>query len=57
MMAQLPCHREEFVNALTHGLGVLASIAGGALIITLAAPGGDGDEMAATAQEDERGGR
>ena len=29
-------HREELVNALTHGLGVLLSIGGGAVLITLA---------------------
>jgi hemolysin III len=33
--------REEIVNALTHGLGVLASIAGGVVVITLAARFGD----------------
>jgi hemolysin III len=41
MMAQLPGRREELVNALTHGLGVLASLAGGAVVITLAARVGD----------------
>jgi hemolysin III len=30
-------HREEIVNALTHGIGVLLSIGGGAVLITLAA--------------------
>ncbi len=30
-------HREEIVNALTHGLGVVLSIGGGAVLITLAA--------------------
>lgn len=34
-------HREEIANAITHGLGVLASIAGGAVLITLAALSGD----------------
>ncbi|HEX5515132.1 MAG TPA: hemolysin III family protein [Gammaproteobacteria bacterium] len=34
-------HREEIINALTHGLGVLASVAGGAVLITLAALFGD----------------
>jgi hemolysin III len=41
LMAQLSGYSEEVVNALTHGLGVLASIAGGAVVITLAARGGD----------------
>jgi hemolysin III len=41
MMEQFPGRREEVVNALTHGLGVLASIAGGAVVITLAARFGD----------------
>lgn len=30
-------HREEFLNALTHGLGVILSIGAGAVLITLAA--------------------
>ena len=30
-------HREEIVSALTHGLGVILSIGGGAVLITLAA--------------------
>jgi len=30
-------HREEIVNALTHGLGIVLSIGGGAVLITLAA--------------------
>jgi hemolysin III len=41
MMTQLPDRREEVVNALTHGLGILASLAGGAVVITLAARFGD----------------
>ena len=32
---------EELVNALTHGLGAVASVAGGAVLITLAALWGD----------------
>lgn len=34
-------HREELVNAITHGLGVVASLGGGAVLITLAAVFGD----------------
>ena len=34
-------HREEAINALTHGLGALASIAGGIAVITAAARFGD----------------
>jgi hemolysin III len=34
-------HREELVNAITHGLGVIASIAGGAVLVTLAALSGN----------------
>ena len=33
--------REEFANALTHGLGATAALAGGAVLITLAALHGD----------------
>lgn len=33
--------REEFANALTHGLGATAALAGGAVLITLAAIYGD----------------
>lgn len=34
-------HREELVNALTHGAGVVASLAGGGVLVTLAALSGD----------------
>jgi hemolysin III len=34
-------HREELLNALTHGAGVVASLAGGGVLITLAALSGD----------------
>lgn len=34
-------HQEEIANTLTHGFGLLASIAGGAVLITLAAVFGD----------------
>ncbi|SDD15445.1 PAQR family membrane homeostasis protein TrhA [Aquimonas voraii] len=36
-----PLHREELLNALTHGVGVFASAAAGAVLITLAALWGD----------------
>ena len=38
--------REEFFNALTHGLGATAALAGGAVLITLAALFGDGWQLA-----------
>jgi hemolysin III len=38
--------REEFFNALTHGLGATAALAGGAVLITLAALYGDGWQLA-----------
>ena len=38
--------REEFANALTHGLGATAALAGGAVLITLAALYGDGWQLA-----------
>ncbi len=34
-------HREEIVNAITHGLGAVASIGAGAVLMTLAAISGD----------------
>ncbi len=37
MNANLESHREEIVNAITHGLGVILAIGGGAVLITLAA--------------------
>lgn len=36
-----PLHREELINALTHGVGAFASAAAGAVLITLAALWGD----------------
>ena len=36
-MTSLQSHREEIVSALTHGIGVVLSIGGGAVLITLAA--------------------
>lgn len=33
--------REELANSITHGLGIVASVAGGAVLITLAAVHGD----------------
>ena len=42
-----PAHvREELANALTHGVGAAAALAGGAVLITLAATRGDGWELA-----------
>jgi hemolysin III len=38
--------REELVNALTHGLGAIAALAGSAVLITLAAVYGDGWQLA-----------
>ena len=36
-MTSVQQHKEEIVNALTHGIGVVLSIGGGAVLITLAA--------------------
>jgi hemolysin III len=36
---------EEFANALTHGLGATAALAGGAVLVTLAALYGDGWQL------------
>ena len=38
--------REELANALTHGLGAAAALAGGAVLVTLAALKGDGWQLA-----------
>ena len=38
--------RDEIANALTHGVGAAAALAGGAVLITLAAIGGDGWQLA-----------
>ena len=38
--------RHEIANALTHGLGAAAALAGGAVLITLAAIYGDGWQLA-----------
>ena len=38
--------REELANALVHGLGVVASLCGGSVLITLAAMTGDGWRLA-----------
>lgn len=37
---------EELANALTHGIGLIASLCGGAVLITLAARMGDGWQLA-----------
>ncbi|MEO6154633.1 MAG: hemolysin III family protein [Thermomonas sp.] len=39
--------REELANALTHGLGATAALAGGAILVTLAARNGDGWQLGA----------
>src|SRR6476660_9783485 len=38
--------REEWASAFTHGLGATAALAGGAVLITLAALHGDGWQLA-----------
>ena len=38
--------RDEIASALTHGLGATAALAGGAVLITLAALYGDGWQLA-----------
>lgn len=40
--------REELASALTHGLGATAALAGGAVLITMAALNGDGWQLAAS---------
>lgn len=45
-MASAASLREEVAAALTHGMGVIASLAGGAVLITLAAIYGDGWQLA-----------
>lgn len=40
-----PMHREEVLNAFTHGVGAFASAAAGAVLITLAALWGDGWQL------------
>jgi len=45
----VPCSylpREEFANVLTHGLGTLAALPGGIVLVTLAATHGDGWQLA-----------
>ncbi|MBN8261129.1 MAG: hemolysin III family protein [Xanthomonadales bacterium] len=44
----VPHPREELANALTHGVGAAAALAGGAVLITLAALRGDGWVLAAS---------
>jgi hemolysin III len=47
-MTTVDSPREEIFNALTHGLGATAALAGGAVLITLAALFGDGWQLAAS---------
>ena len=52
MVLDLPARRlarEELANALTHGVGIVASIAGGAVLITLVAVFGDALRVATSA--------
>ena len=42
----VPHPREELANALTHGLGATAALAGGAVLVTLTAIHGDGWRLA-----------
>jgi hemolysin III len=48
-MVQITARREELWNALTHGAGVVASVAGGAVLIPLAAVYGDAWKVAGAA--------
>jgi hemolysin III len=45
-VAPPPSRREELANALTHGLGAAAALAGGAVLITFAALFGSGWQLA-----------
>jgi hemolysin III len=47
-MTTVESPREELFNALTHGLGATAALAGGAVLITLAALFGDGWQLTAS---------
>jgi hemolysin III len=47
-MTTVDSPREELFNALTHGLGATAALAGGAVLITLAALFGDGWQLGAS---------
>jgi hemolysin III len=47
-MTRVESPREEFFSALTHGLGATAALAGGAVLITLAALYGDGWQLTAS---------
>ena len=40
--------RDEIASAVTHGLGAIAALAGGSVLITLAAIYGDGWQLATT---------
>ena len=46
MVRFVPHPREELANALTHGVGAAAALAGGAVLVTLAATRGDGWQLA-----------
>ncbi|TXH74160.1 MAG: hemolysin III family protein [Lysobacteraceae bacterium] len=46
-MERIESPREELFNAITHGVGAAAALAGGAVLITLAALFGDGWQLSA----------
>ena len=46
-MTASPLPREELANVLTHVVGALAALVGGVVLVTLAATGGDGWQLAA----------
>jgi len=49
MVMRLPDSREEIANVLTHGAGAVASLVGGAVLLTVALLQGDGWKVASSA--------
>jgi hemolysin III len=49
MPMRLPDSREEIANVVTHGAGAVASLVGGAVLLTVAAVQGDGWKVASSA--------
>jgi hemolysin III len=49
MLMRLPDSREEIANVVTHGAGAVASLVGGAVLLTVAALQGDGWKVASSA--------
>lgn len=49
MPMRLPDSREEIANVITHGAGAVASLVGGAVLLTVAALQGDGWKVASSA--------